>query len=61
MNRRAGIGATVPAWIRDAVRREEADWPWWALAAGLAAAGAALLTLGAALWTSDPPVYYVRP
>jgi len=61
MKRFETTGATVPAWIREAVRREEAAWPWWVLAAGLALALAGLVFLGALLWTSGAVFYYARP
>lgn len=55
------IGPTVPAWIRETVRRHEDAWPPATLAAGAALVLAAQLLLGVILWTSEPAVYYALP
>lgn len=61
MSRCANTGPTVPGWVRDEIRRHEAEWPLWILAGAAGAALGAVLLMGVLLWTSGEAVYYVRP
>jgi len=61
MTRCGSTGETVPAWIREAVRRYEAAWPPLVLAALTGAVLLAGLCCGGILWISDAPVYYAHP
>ena len=55
------IGETVPAWVREQVRRREAAWPLIVLSAALAALLVVGLVAGGILWTAEPPPCYARP
>ena len=61
MNSSPNTGPTVPGWIRDEIARQEEIWPRLALAAGMCAAIATNLAMGALIWTADAVVYYARP
>ncbi len=61
MTSHGGTGSTVPAWVRERIRRLEDDWPPRALAAALAGVILAVLFLLGVLCSADAPVYYARP
>lgn len=61
MKQRGSTGSTVPAWIDEQVRLHEEAWPPRVLAAALAGAAAATLTLLGVLWSAGPAVYYALP